>query len=243
MERVLDGWHSPSLNKYMEIVRYGHYGFGLLLLPTAAADYLEYERFQLIDAIAPMIDSGKCKVFSINSINSESWMNKNMHPPHKGIRHNQFNQYVYNEVLPYIRTHTSQDTPILIAGASLGALHSANLYFKRPDLIQGVIAMSGNYDLQTYTDGHYDEQVYFNSPMSYLANLHDDYYLPILRSSKHIHILTGSGNFETPEASRRFSNLLHAKQIPHELDVWGYDMPHDWPTWRAMLPHYLASRF
>jgi esterase/lipase superfamily enzyme len=27
------------------------------------------------------------------------------------------------------------------------------------------------------------------------------------------------------------------------LDIWGYDMPHDWPTWRAMLPHYLATRF
>ena len=243
MERVLDGWHSPSLNKHMEIVRYGHYGFGLLLLPTAAADYLEYERFQLIDAIAPMINSGKCKVFSVNSINSESWMNDKMHPPHKGIRHNQFNRYIYEEVIPYIKTHTSQDTPICIAGASLGALHSANLFFKRPDLLQGVIAMSGNYDLQAYTDGYYDEQVYFNSPMAYVANLNDDVHLPMLRRNNHIHILTGSGNFETPEASIRFSKLLHAKKIPHELDVWGYDMPHDWPTWRAMLPHYLATRF
>lgn len=243
MERVIDGWHSPSLNKHMEIVRYGHYGFALLLLPTAAADYLEYERFHLIDAISPMIDSGKCKVFSVNSINSESWLNRKMHPPHKGIRHNQFNQYIYNEVIPYIKTHTSQDTPIVISGASLGALHSANLYFKRPDLLQGVIAMSGDYDLQSYTDGYYDEQVYFNSPMAYLANLYDDYHLPRLRQSNHIHIVTGSGNYESPDASRRLSQLLNVKGIPHELDIWGYDMPHDWPTWRAMLPHYLNTRF
>ncbi len=243
MERVLDGWHSPALNKHMEIVRYGHYGFALLLLPTAAADYLEYERFKLIDAIRPYIDAGKCKVFSVNSINNESWLNRHMHPPHKGIRHNQFNHYIFNEVIPYIKTHTSSETPIVIAGASLGALHSANLFFKRPDLIQGLIAMSGDYDLQTYTDGYYDEQVYFNSPMAYLANLHDGPHLPLLKSSKHIHILTGSGNYETPEASRRFSHLLHSKGIPHELDVWGYDMPHDWPTWRAMLPYYLATRF
>ncbi|MBK6392364.1 MAG: esterase [Saprospiraceae bacterium] len=243
MQKKLDGWHSPSLNKHMEIVQYGHYGFGLLLLPTAAADYLEYERFQLIDAIAPYIESGKCKVFSVNSINSESWMNRQMHPPHKAIRHNQFNQYIYQEVIPYIKTHTSPDTPIVISGASLGALHSANLFFKRPDLLQGVIAMSGDYDLQTYTDGYYDEQVYFNSPMAYIANLHDEHNLNQLRSSRHIHILTGSGSYETPDASRRFSNLLNIKGIPHELDIWGYDMPHDWPTWRAMLPHYLATRF
>lgn len=243
MERILDGWHSPSLNKHMEIVRYGHYGFALLLLPTAAADYLEYERFHMIDAIAPIIDSGKCKVFSVNSINNESWLNKKMHPPHKGIRHNQFNAYIYNEVIPYIKTHTSWDTPIVISGASLGALHSANLFFKRPDLIDGVIAMSGDYDLQSYTDGHYDEQVYFNSPMAYLANLNDHHHLPLLRQKRHIHILTGSGNYESPDASRRLSHLLNSKGIPHELDIWGYDMPHDWPTWRAMLPHYLGSRF
>lgn len=243
MQRIVDGWHSPVLNKHMEIVRYGHYGFAVLMLPTAGADYLEYERFHLIDAIAPYIESGKCKVFSINSINSESWLNHQMHPPHKAIRHNQFNQYVFNEVIPYLKTHTSEDTPILICGASLGALHAVNLFLKRPDLIQGVIAMSGDYDLQTYTRGYYDEQVYFNSPMAYLANLNDDYYLPRIKRSNHIHILTGSGNYESPESSIRFSQLLHAKGIPHELDVWGYDMAHDWPTWRAMLPHYLATRF
>lgn len=243
MQRVIDGWYSPALNKHMEIVQYGHYGFGVLLLPTAGADYLEYERFHLIDAIAPNIDSGKCKVFSVNSINSESWLNREMHPSHKAIRHNQFNQYIFNEVVPYIKTHTSEDTPIVICGASLGALHAVNLFFKRPDLLQGVIAMSGDYDLQSYTQGYYDEQVYFNSPLAYVANLNDDYYLPRIKRSGHIHILTGSGNYETPEASIRFSKLLHAKGIPHELDVWGYDMAHDWPTWRAMLPHYLATRF
>ena len=25
----------------------------------------------------------------------------------------------------------------------------------------------------------------------------------------------------------------------HELDVWGYDIPHDWPSWRAQLRHHL----
>ena len=60
--------------------------------------------------------------------------------------------------------------------------------------------------------------------MQYLANLEDDYWLPKIRQSDHIHILTGSGNFETPDASRAFSILLHSKNIPHELDVWGPDM-------------------
>ena len=243
MHREIHGWHSPSLHKHMEIAVYGHYGFALLMLPTAAADYLEYERFMLIDSIAHHINGGKVKVFSINSINSESWLNNNMHPRHKAIRHQQFNEYVFKEVVPFIKTHTSQDTPIITCGASLGALHSANLFFKRPDLFAGTIAMSGNYDLSTYTKGYHDEDVYFNSPMQYLANMEESPLLNTIRSRRHIHLLTGSGNYETPEATRNFSKLLHAKGIPHELDVWGHDMAHDWPTWRSMLPYYLESRF
>jgi esterase/lipase superfamily enzyme len=227
----------------MDIVTYGHWGFALLLLPTAGADYLEYERFLMLDAIKPYIDSGKVKVFSINSINAESWLNNNMHPRHKAIRHVQFNRYVEQEVIPYIRSRTSLKTPVITCGASLGALHAANLFFRRPDLINGTIAMSGVYDLTTYTDDYWDEDVYFNSPIHYLEGLSDEYYLSRIRSSEHIHILTGSGDYEDPNSSRALSALLHHKGIPHELDVWGYDMRHDWPTWRAMLPHYLETRF
>jgi esterase/lipase superfamily enzyme len=243
MHREIHQWYSPSLNKHMEIAMYGHYGTALLLLPTAAADYLEYERFHLIDAIQPHIDAGKFKVFSINSINSEAWLNNHMEPRHKASRHQQFNSYVENEVAPFIRTHTSGDTPIILSGASLGALHSANLYFRRPDLFQGVIAMSGVYDLTAYTKGYYDEDVYFNSPCHYLPNIHEGHLLNLMRSSGHIHLLSGSGAYEDPEASRNLSSILNSKGVPHELDIWGPDMRHDWPTWRAMLPFYLESRF
>ena len=243
MQKEIQQWHSPSLNKNMEIAIYGHWGFPLLLIPTAAADYLEYERFLLIDAIAPYIDAGKVKVFSVNSVNSESWLNSKMHPRHKAMRHQQFNDYIFNEVVPFIKSRTSPDAKPITCGASFGALHSANMFLKRPDLIGGTIAMSGCYDLTSYTDGYWDDDVYFNSPEHYMKNLTDDGILSQIRSSNHIHILTGSGNYETPDASRRFSAILSSKGIPHELDIWGYDMPHDWPTWRDMLPYYLGSRF
>jgi len=87
MQRELSGWYSPSLNRDMPIVTYGHYGTALLLVPTAAADYLEYERFQLMEHLAPYIDGGKVKVYSIDSINNESWMNNNMNPHDKSVRH------------------------------------------------------------------------------------------------------------------------------------------------------------
>lgn len=243
MNRELDNWFSPALQKDMPIVSYGHYGFALLLVPTAAADYLEYERFQMLDAMAPWIESGKVKVFSINSINNESWLSNNIEGAHKAIRHNQFNEYVFNEVVPYIKSKTSDDTPIILSGASFGALHSMNLFLKRPDLIDGVIAMSGVYNLSEYTKGYYDEQVYFNSPQHYMPNLTDHNILEQIRKSRHIHILTGSGDYEDPNASREFAGILYNKGITYELDIWDSSWKHDWPTWRVMLPHYLEHKF
>ncbi len=245
MQRVIDGWHSPSLNKYMEIVTYGHYGFPLLLFPTAAADFLEYERFLLIEAIAEHIDAGKVKVFSINSINAESWLNRQAHPKFKGIRQAQYNDYLTNEVVPYIWNSCQSRISIITCGASLGAYHAANQLFRRPDLYDGMIAMSGSYDIRGYYHdaGYYDENIYFNNPVDYLPQLNDGHDLPMLRQKQRIYIMTGQGSYENPDASRRLSGLLAAKGIPHELDLWGFDMAHDWPTWRQMMRYYLAEKF
>ncbi len=243
MQRELASWYSPSLGREMPIVTYGHYGFALLLVPTAAADYLEYERFQLIDTLQPWIDAGKVKVFSVNSMNTESWMNNEMPGEHKAIRHNQFNEYIYNEVVPFIRNSTSWDTQLIVSGASFGALHSMNLFLKRPDLINGVLAMSGVYDLTEYTKGFYDEQVYYNSPMHYMPNLTDHNMLEQIRRSNHIHIFSGSGAYEDPSSSGRFAKILYDKNINYELDIWGEEWPHDWNTWRHLMPHYMETRF
>lgn len=243
MERMITSWHSPRLDREMPVAMYGFYGFALLLVPTAAADYLEYERFGLIDVLQPFIDGGKVKVFSVNSINSESWLSPDADPRWKSLRHQQYNQYIYEEVIPFVRTHTSYETPIIICGASFGALHSMNLFLRRPDLLQGVVALSGVYDLTEYTKGYFDDDVYFNSPQHYLPNLNDHAVLEQIRQSNHIHIFSGSGPYEEPDFARSFATLLYNKGINYELDIWGPEWKHDWPTWRAVLPHYLGTRF
>jgi esterase/lipase superfamily enzyme len=242
MDRLIDGWRSPSLDRHMEIVTYGWYGYPLLLFPTAAADYLEYERFLVIDSLAPFIEAGRLKVFSINSINSEGWMNRQVHPRERAIRQVQYNKYVADEVAPYIWHSCNGKIGIIAAGASLGAYHCANQLFHRPDLFDGMLAMSGNYTITQFADGYYDENVYFNDPLAYLPKLDDDYYLPLLRAKSKIHILSGQGSYEDPEGSRRLARILTDKGIPHTLDLWGFDMPHDWPTWRAMLRYYVDEK-
>jgi len=240
MERRTTAWFSPNLNIEMPLVAYGHTGYPLLMFPTAAADYLEYERFHLVDAISPHIERGQIRAYSINSVNRYSLLNEQMPPHLKAQLLTQFDRYVTDEVLPLIRRDTGHDDARpLTTGASLGAFLAANTYFKHPDLFRGVIAMSGSYDVKSYLHGFYDDNVYFNNPADYLANMNDSYHLPILQRADAIFILSGQGSYEAPERSRHLSDLLRAKNIPHTLDLWGHDVDHDWPWWRKMLPHTL----
>ncbi|MBM4167284.1 MAG: esterase [Ignavibacteria bacterium] len=243
MHREIIKWYSTQLEKEMEVVKYGHYGFALLMFPTAGADFLEYERFELTDDIASIVDGGKCKVYSINSINKESWLNDDVPNWQKSFRHYQYNQYVVDEVVPFIHNDCNGRVPIITCGASLGALHSANMFFKHPDIFDGVIAMSGVYSLSAYSKGYYDDHCYYNSPSDFLPGLCDETILEQLRTNKKIIIATGQGEYEDPSASVRLSEILMEKNIPHDLQLWGHDMRHDWPTWRKMLPNFLESKF
>jgi len=241
MERRTTAWFSHNLNIEMPIVAYGHGGYPLLMFPTAAADYLEYERFHLIESIRPFIDSGKIRAYSINSVNRYSLLNDQMPPHLKAQLLTQFDRYLTEEVLPLIRRDTG-DHGIrpMTTGASLGAFLAANAYFKHPDLFRGTIAMSGSYDIKSYLNGFYDDHVYFNNPLDYLPSINDDYFLPRLRQADAIFIMSGQGAYEAPERSRQLSDVLGAKSIPHTLDLWGHDVNHDWPWWRKMLPHTLG---
>jgi esterase/lipase superfamily enzyme len=238
LQRQIDGWLSPSLGQPMPIVSYGHWGHPLLLFPTAAADFLENERFELIGAVAPAIAAGRVRVFSINSINNQAWMDSNLPVQEQARRQNLYARYVEDEVVPYIRSVCqTADIRTATAGASFGAFHAANMLFRRPDLFDGVIAMSGFYDLgPDYLRGYGDDNAYFNNPASYLPNL-EGHNLRLLQTACKILILTGQGAYEAPDASRSLSHLLNSKGIPHQLDLWGHDVSHDWPWWRKMLPY------
>ncbi len=241
MRREITSWYSHNLNMDMPLVVYGHAGHPLLMFPTAAADYLEYERFHLIDAISDFIEAGKIKAFSINSVNRYSLLNKESHPGWKVEMLTRYDKYVIDEVLPLIRDECGHDARPITTGASLGAMLAANTYFKHSDLVRGTIAMSGSYDIYNYLESYYDDNVYYNNPAMYLKNLDDDYHLPRLRQGDFTVIVSGQGSYEAPDRSREFSALLHSKGIPHRLELWGHDVNHDWPWWRKMLPYYLGQ--
>ena len=103
MERRTTSWFSQNLSTEMPLVAYGHGGPPLLMFPTAAADYLEYERFYLVDAIKSFIEAGKLRAYSINSVNRYSLLNEQMPAPLKAELLTRYDRYIVDEVLPLIR--------------------------------------------------------------------------------------------------------------------------------------------
>ena len=168
MRRDTTSWFSHNLNMEMPLVAYGHAGYPLLMFPTAAADYLEYERFYLVDAIKWFIENGLIRAYSINSVNKYSLLNRESHPAWKVEMLPRYDNYILEEVLPLIRNECGDDAKPLTTGASFGAFLAANYLLQTLRQFRGTIAMSGSYDIYNYLESFYDDNVYFNNPMMYL---------------------------------------------------------------------------
>ena len=87
-----------------------------------------------------------------------------------------------------------------------------------------------------------DDNVYFNSPLYYLANMEDPWYLEKYRRSK-IVICAGQGAWEEAMNAdiSALGRILESKSVPAWIDLWGYDVNHDWPWWRQQLPYFLGK--
>ena len=125
---------------------------------------------------------------------------------------------------------------------SFGAYHAANFALKRADVFPLAICQSGVYDVSAVGLGERGDAVYFNNPMDYVGHLQGDH-LDWLRSRLSILLVVGSGQWEDTTGARvstdAFAGRLLEKGLRCELDVWGAEYPHDWPSWRTQLAHHL----
>jgi len=231
-------WHSPHVEQEIQLVRWGTYGTPVLLFPTAGGDAEEAERFHLIGAIGHLIESGRIKVYSVDSIAGRAWISKQHSPEFCSYLQNMFDALVYQEIVPAIR-HDCQtpDIEIVAAGASIGAFNAVATICRHPDAFRLAIAMSGTYDLSKYLEGRFVQDFYFASPLHFLPGLEG----PILDQLRKRLVLlpSGEGDYEDIGESWRMASVLGAKGIPNRVDPWGPEWRHDWVTWRAMLPKYL----
>jgi esterase/lipase superfamily enzyme len=235
-------WWSPNLGQNMELKVYGHFGKPVLVFPAQGGRFFEYEDFKMIDAISGFIDAGKIKVFTVDSIDNQSWANWSAHPTDRARRHEDYDRYIIHEVAPFINHHCASVPPKTIAtGCSMGAYHAANFFFRHPDVFDTMISLSGLFHLQMFTGDFVDDNIYFNSPLLYLPGLNDPWFLDQYRQSN---IIVGVGQGDWEDAmladADTLKRILEEKAIPHWIDVWGHDVNHDWPWWRKMMPYFLS---
>jgi esterase/lipase superfamily enzyme len=224
------------------VLAFGDYGRPLLVFPAQEGRRYEWEERGMIGAIAGLIDAGRVKVYCVDSWDSGSWHDEGLPLEERARRHGAYEDWLLGHVVPTIHADCGGAVEIATTGVSFGAYHAANLALRRADLFTLALCLSGVYDVAAIGWGERGDAVYFHNPADYVANLGGDH-LEWLRSRVSLLLVVGQGAWEDStgalESTRRFAGQLAEKGIRHELDVWGHDVPHDWPAWRAQIAHHL----
>lgn len=245
MTEYFSSW-SQSLERPMEYKVYGHRGKPVLVFPTSRGRFFQYEDFGMIDAISGYIERGEIQVWACDGIDGETFMAPGGDPNDRIHQHERYINYIVHELIPAIREKSRNDNggveiPLMATGCSLGAYHSANVFFRFPWHFDSLIALSGVYSTGHFFGHEMNEAIYLNSPVHYLANLQDGNYLGKYRQSD-IVICCGRGNFEDQMVhdTLRIKEILDSKGVPAWIDIWGEDVNHDWDWWRKQMPYFLG---
>jgi len=222
----------------MEMLLFGHAGTPILVFPTSMGRFFQYEDRGMVNAVRDVIDRGNVQLHCIDSVDAESWYNYGAHPRWRVLRHVQYEQYVIREVLPFIKSRNSSDK-LFVTGCSFGGYHAVNFALKHPDLVDCCISLSGTFDIKSHVMGYYDDDCYFNNPVDYLPNLHDEWYLNLYRTKTGFILATGEWDM-CLDVNLKLSAILNSKGVKHWLDVWGDHTQHDWSWWQMMMRKYVT---
>ena len=236
-------WLSKNLNRNMTIKIYGFGGVPILIFPTQDAMSDNFENFGMIDTLDEFIKRGKIQLFCVDTIDIETWSNVWGDKVWRANRQENYYKYIIEEVLPFIRTKNFSKILPVVAGCSLGGLHSAITFFRRPELFSGILSLSGAYDAKFFFDGWLNSTLYDNSPTDFLANMPPNHPYIKIYNAKKIILCVGRGRWEeegirTTEIMR---DIFKAKKIKAWTDFWGYDVDHDWYWWKKQILYFLPK--
>ena len=236
--KAVERWFSPRVDQDVNLVRWGKFGTPLLIFPTAGGDFEEIERFHLVGSLQPLIDEGRIKVYSVDSLNGRAFFT-GADSRTVGKMMTAFDTVISNEVVPAIRADCqSPSIEVISAGASIGAFNALEVLCRHPDVFSAALCVSGSYDLTRWLEGPMTADFYISSPIHYLPHLRDGDLLQKLRS-RFVLFVHGLGRAEDPGESWRTASVLGQAGIPNRVDEWSEEWPHDWVSWREMFPHYV----
>jgi len=227
---------STRLGREMELLIFGHAGLPVLAFPTSCGRFFDLEDRGMVAAIAGKIDAGQLQLFTVDSVDAESWYNRAAHPGDRVARHVQYENYLIHELVPLMRQR-NPDPRLLTFGCSFGGYHAVNIALRHPEIFTGFVSLSGAFNLTNFLDGHYGQKCYYNLPTHYMPNLTDPWFLERFRRSSYV-LATGRDDHCLSE-NEDLDRILSALEIPHRFHVWEAQNSHDWPTWQRMAREYL----
>jgi esterase/lipase superfamily enzyme len=219
----------------MELLAFGHDGQPAIVFPTSCGRFFEFEDRGMVRAVADKIENGHLRLICVDSVDSESWYNRNVGPRWRIARQLQYERYILDEVLPHAHIHGCPSFATI--GCSFGGFHAVNIALRHPDVFRAFLSMSGAFDTSSFLGGYYDDDCYFNMPLHYLSNLSDPWFLDRYRHNTYI-LATGVHD-QCWNQNELLAQVMREKGIPVRLDVWGDNTGHDWPWWQRMLQAYL----
>ena len=235
MNREHHRWYSPSLNRDMELLVFGHAGARVIVFPTSKGKFYEWEDRNMMNSLRHQIDQGHLQLYCVDSVDHESWYNYGAHPGARAWRHHQYFMYIYHEVLP-LSLHKNGNPFLMTMGASFGAFHAMSFGLKFADKVDRILAFSGLYDIRTFTDGYGDDMVYHYNPMQFIQN---EWQIERLDALRHVDIIMATGKDDRlMNQARQMSAVLWGKGIGNALREWD-GWSHDWQYWDKMMHTYL----
>ena len=238
MNRQYHEWWSPSLNRRMELLEFGHAGATIVAFPTSGGRFFEWENRGMVEAIRPMIEQGWYRLICLDSVDRESWYARSKHPGSRVWRQVEYDNYVYHEVLPFVDS-TTDNRFIVATGASFGAYHALSFGMRHPERVQRIVAMSGLVDIKMFADGYTSEELYWLNPTDFVPHETDPEKLDRLRRQELI-FAVGTGD-RLVHQNRELSGKLWGKGIGNALREWD-GFAHDWPVWHQMINLYIGGR-
>ena len=238
--RVSERWFSERLQQQVTVVRWGLLGRPVLVFPSAGGDAAEIERCGLVNACGPLLAEGRVKLYSVDSVAGQVMVSKAGPVQDRLWLLSQFHECVRWEVVPAIHADLGgQAIDVIAAGASIGAFNEVAVLCRYPDVFAAAVGMSGSYRIERFYDEAWSQDLYFSAPLQFLPGL-DGPQLDRLRQRRVV-LASGEGEWEDVGESWRMAGALGAKGIPNRMDNWGPQWPHQWHTWRQMLPQYLRE--
>lgn len=236
MKKRTEKWRSPSLGRDMQLSVFGDSGTPILAFPTRGQKCGQWHKFGMIEAISHQLENGYNQLFCVDTIDEQSLLNKEIPPSKRMVRQQQYETYIMEEVIPFIRQQSSINF-LIAAGVDLGGYHAMTFALKHPEEFGKAIGISGLYDIRPMLDDYYDDDIYYNNPVDFVPNINKQKLLNDIRAVDFR--LVSYTHDSRSRYAERLSKIFRMKFIRHELDIWDLEESGEWQLWPQMLQTHI----